>query len=196
MIELLQTFSRVVVAFLSGALLIAGTIFWADIFRGRDVDSPFKQVADMLKGDFESVFIVITGLTAYAIGMINFAASSVAVRQLTKATENELLLISRIESLQQPQLLKEIVELLQLKRTLAAFTFPLYYFGLALACDFNEVSFSKLVRIAAGLTLVVLAGLAPFFAVRVHRLLDAAATKLFAEESHKSLTRPNTSASE
>jgi hypothetical protein len=39
------------------------------------------------------------------------------------------LLISRIESIQQPQLLKEVLELLRVKRTLVAFSFPLLYLG-------------------------------------------------------------------
>ena len=71
------------------------------------------------------IFTLITALTAYVIGIINFAASSVAFRPLMKTTQDELLLVSRIESLQQPQFLKEILELLQLRRTLVAFTFPL-----------------------------------------------------------------------
>ena len=119
MLELLQTFSRVAVAFLSGVLLIAGTTFWADVLG--DGDSAFDQVAGMLNGEFKNIFIVITALAAYAIGMINFAGSSVAFRHLAKATEGDLLLVSRFESLQQPQLLKEALDLLQLKRTLVAF---------------------------------------------------------------------------
>lgn len=114
MLDFLQTFSRVAVAFLSGALLIAGTIFAADALRGGS-DSAFSQIANMLNNEFKNIFIVNTALTAYAIGMINFAGSRVAFRYLENATESELLLVSRIESLQQPQLLKEAVELLQLK---------------------------------------------------------------------------------
>ena len=185
MLELLQTFSRVVVAFLSGALLIAGTMFWADVLV--DGRSAFTQVAEMLRSEFENIVIVIMALTAYVIGMINFAGSSVALRRLANATAGDLLLISRIESLQQPQLLKEVVELLQLKHTLVAFTFPLFYFGVALACDFKEDSFSHAVRIAAGFSLAVLAGLAPFFAARMARLLDTTAKKLLAETPNKAL---------
>jgi NAD/NADP transhydrogenase beta subunit len=181
MIELLHTFSRVVVAFLSGALLIVGTTFWADVLGGLGSGSAFDQVAGMLSNEFKNIFIVITALTAYVIGMINFAGSSVAFRHLANATESDLLLVSRIEFLQQPQLLKEVLDLLQLKHTLVAFTFPLFYFGVALACDFKEQSFPHTVRIAAGISLTILAGVAPFFAARMTRLLDTTAKKLFAE---------------
>jgi NAD/NADP transhydrogenase beta subunit len=188
MLELLQTFSRVIVAFLSGALLIAGTTFWADLsLLLVGGGSAFDQVAEMLGNEFKNIFLVITALTAYAIGMINFAGSSVAFRYLENATETELLLVSRIESLQQPQLLKEALELLQLKHALIAFTFPLFYFGAAVACDFNEQSFSNIVRIAAGISLAVFAGLAPFFAARMTRLLDTSATKLSAVTPNKTL---------
>ena len=185
MLELLQTFSRVAVAFLSGALLIAGTTFWADVLG--DGESAFDQVAGMLNGEFKNIFIVITALAAYAIGMINFAGSSVAFRHLATATESDLLLVSRFESRQQPQLMKEALELLQLKRTLVAFAFPLFYFGVALACDFKENSFSHLVRAAAGIALACLAVLAPFFATRITRVLDAAAKTLVAETSAKTV---------
>jgi hypothetical protein len=188
MLELLQTFSRVAVAFLSGVLLIAGTTFWADVLG--DGASAFDQVAGMLNGEFRNIFIAITALAAYAIGMINFAGSSVAFRHLAKATGNDLLLVSRFESLQQPQLLKEALELLQLKRTLVAFAFPLFYFGAALACDFKESSFSHLVRAAAGISLAGLAVLAPLFATRMTRILDAAAKKLLAETPPKPVNPP------
>ncbi len=155
MLELLQTFSRVAVAFLSGVLLIAGTTFWADVLG--DGDSAFDQVAGMLNGEFKNIFIVIT-----------------------------------VESLQQPQLLKEALDLLQLKRTLVAFALPLFYFGLALACDFKESSFSHLVRAAAGISLAGLAVLAPLFASRMTRILDAAAKKLLAETPTKPVNPPGT----
>ena len=181
MVELLQTFSRVVVAFLSGALLIVGTTFWADVFRGPGTESPFNQIAEMLGGAFANIFAVITALTAYAIGIINFAGSSVAFRRLANSTERELLIVSRIESLQQTQLLKETLEFMQLKRALLAFTFPLFYFGVALACDFYEKSFSHAVRIIAGVSLTVLACVAGFFAARLTRLVDTSAKKILDE---------------
>lgn len=187
MVELLQTFSRVVIAFLSGALLIVGTIFWADVFRGSGTESPFNQIAEMLGSTFTNIFTVITALTAYAIGIINFAGSSVAFRRLANATEHELLIVSRIESLQQPQVLKETLELMQLKRALLAFTFPLFYFGVALACDFYEKSFSHGVRISAGVSLAGLACVAFFFAARLTRLVDTTAKKILDEAPDKTL---------
>jgi hypothetical protein len=185
MVELLQTFNRVVVAFLSGALLIVGTTYWADVMRDSNTESPFNQIASMLGSNFSNIFVVITTLTAYALGIINFAGSSVAFRHLANATESELLIVSRIEYLQQPQLLKETIELLQLKRALVAFTFPLFYFGIALACDFHEGSFSHLVRIIAGISLAVLACVAFFFAARMTRLVNTTAKKLLDETPNK-----------
>ena len=187
MVELLQTFSRVVVAFLSGALLMAGTAFWADVLRGSGIESPFDQIAQMLAGGYANIFLVITALAAYAIGMINFAGSGVALGPLANATESELLIVSRIESLQRPQLLKEILEIFQLRRALVAFAFPLFYFGLALAFDFHEKSFSESVRILAGISLAVLACVSLFFAARMSRLVDRTARKLLAEIPDKTL---------
>jgi len=179
MVEFLLTFSRVVVAFLSGALLIVGTTYLADLLVGAG--SAFDQVAEMLKNEFQSIFLVIAGLSAYAIGLINVAGSSVALRRLADATDTDLVLVSRFEGLQQPYVLKEALELLQLKRALVAFAFPLFYFGLALACDFKEHSFSNAARIMAGLSVAVLGGLAPVLAARISRLLAATAKQLVAE---------------
>jgi hypothetical protein len=193
MLEVLQTFSRMVLAFLSGALLMIGTTFWADVVGGSG--SAFEQVMIMLKDpELKIIFTVITGVTAYIIGIINFAASSVAFRPLVDATQDELLLVSRLESLQQPQLLKEVLELLHVKRTLVAFTFPLFYFGMALACDFKQWPPSPAVAIASGVFLTVLAGLAPFLALRMNRLLDASVKKLSTEMPNQrmQLTGPAT----
>lgn len=76
---------------------------------------------------------------------------------------------------------------MQLKRALLAFTFPLFYFGVALACDFYEKSFSHAVRITAGVSLTVLACVAGFFAARLTRLVDATAKKLLDDTPNKTL---------
>jgi len=185
MFGFLETFNRVVVAFLSGALLIVGTTFWADVIMWKlGKGSAFTGIEEMLKSEqYKVIFIVITALTVYIIGIINFAASSVAFKSLVDTTHGELKLISRIESLRQPQVLKEVVELLHVRRTLLAFAFPLFYFGVGLACDFNERSFSDTVRTFAGLCLIVLAGLAPIFAARMTRLLDRTAKSILAGAS-------------
>jgi len=135
--------------------------------------------------ELKTIFIVITGLTAYVIGIINFAASSVAFRWLANATQEEVLLVSRIESLQQPQVLKEVLELLFIKRTLIAFTVPLCYFGLGLTFDWKEKSSTHVVRIAIGVVIVVMAALAAFFVQRMTRLIDRTANELLAETHNK-----------
>lgn len=194
MFEFLQTFNRVALAFLSGALLIVGTTFGADLLMGRASphDSAFHQVAGMLTREpFNIIFAVITILTAYAIGVINFAASCVVFRRLGKRTQNELLLVSQIESLEQPQVLKEFLELLHVKRALLAFTFPLTYFGIALACDIREDSFGHTVRIAAGAALAGLAILAWGFATRMTLLLETTASKLLADAPNKARNSTN-----
>jgi hypothetical protein len=165
---------------------MVGTTFWADLGMGGPVHDDrhgaFGEVAKMLRdGPLQIIFVVITALTAYVIGIINFAASCVAFGYLKKTSQNELLLVSQIEALQQPQVLKEFLELLHVKRTLLAFAFPLFYFGVALAFDCYEYSFGKWVRIAAGAALAVLAILACFFATRMTRLLDTTAKRLLGD---------------
>jgi hypothetical protein len=95
------------------------------------------------------------------------------------------LLISRIESIQQPQLLKEVLELLRVKRTLVAFSFPLLYLGGTLPLDYKAWSSECAVppgvftgAVALGMLLVVFGLLAPVFATWMDRLLDAIPDKL------------------
>jgi len=174
MFEVLQTFSRAVLAFLCGAMLIFGTTFWADVFGGKAFDEVILMLGDP---EQKIIFTAITAVTAYIIGVINFAVSSVALRSLVSATKDELLLISRIESFQQPQLLKEALELLHVKRTLVAFAFPLIYFGLGLACA-KQWPASRLVEIVAGILLTLAGVLGPFLAARITRLLDKTVNEL------------------
>lgn len=141
--------------------------------------------------DFRIIFTVITALTAYVIGTINFAASCVAFGYLEKTSQDEVMLVSQIESLQQPQVLKETLELLHVKRTLVVFIFPLVWFGAALAWDTYENYFTDGVRIGAGTALVALAILAYVFAVRMTRLLNTTARRLLADVPNKTPDPPN-----
>jgi hypothetical protein len=176
--EFFQTFTRASLAILSGAMLIFGTIFYADVIGGGD---SFGEIKDMLRGpEMRIIFGVITVVTAYTIGTINVAVSELVFRSSVKATGDDLLVISRIESLQQPTLLKEILDLIQLKRTLVGFTFPLFYFGIALAWDKKQWPLSHKVPIIAGVLLALGAALAAFVAVRMTQYLDKTAKKLVA----------------
>jgi hypothetical protein len=88
-----------------------------------------------------------------------------------------LVLISQIEALQKPQLLKETLDFLYIKRALVASFFPLIVLGLGLAWDQYEWKQAPRVRIAAGIALAVAGVLAPFLAGWLSQLLRTTTTK-------------------
>jgi hypothetical protein len=160
-------------------MIIFGTAFVADVIGGSG--SAFGEVVFMLRTpELKIIFTVITAVIAYIIGIINIAGSEMVFSSLVKTTEDDLLLISRIESLQQPELLKEILDLLNVKRTLVGFIFPLFYFGIALVCDPKQWPSSHVVPIVTGILLALAAGLAAVLAVLMTRHLDRTAKKLLA----------------
>jgi hypothetical protein len=118
--------------------------------------------------------------------MINIAGSALLFGSFANANKNgELLLINRIESIQQPELLKEVLELLRVKRTLVAFSFPLLYLGCTLPLDYKAWSSECAVSpdvftcaMALGMLLVLFGLLAPIFAAWMDRLLDSIPDKL------------------
>ena len=118
------------------------------------------------------VFVPITALTAYVLGIINVAVSSLLFSLLWKDIKDDLALISQVEALQKPQLLKETLDLLHIKRTLVASFFPLVIFGFGLACDRYEWEQAPWVRIMAGTFLALTGVLTPFLAGWLTRLLQ------------------------
>jgi hypothetical protein len=145
MFEILQSLSRVVLALLSGAMLIFGFFFFSDGASGIDPKSEegyglvWTEIRAMLdRPDALYVFGPITAVTAYVLGIVNVAVSSLLFSVLWKDTKDDLVLISQIETLQKPHLLKELLDVLYIKRALVASFFPLIIFGLGLACDRYE----------------------------------------------------------
>jgi hypothetical protein len=133
------------------------------------------------------VFVPITAVAAYVLGIINVAASGLLFSLLWKDTKDDLVLISQIEALQKPQLLKEALDFLSIKRALVASFFPLIIFGFGLACDRYEWKQAPWVRIAAG-TLLALAGvLAPFLAGWLTQLLQTITKKLSDESPNNKI---------
>lgn len=170
--------------FVSGGMLMLGTVFFVDVLEGTQSESAFDQIGTMLNNEFKLIIITGLVLSAYVVGIINFMGSSVVFRKSEQMTSNELLLVNNVESLQKSQVLKEFVELLQMKRMLIAFIFPLAFFGLSIAVDYKEVSFGgHMPRIVVGVTLVLLGFFGWYCAMRMSRLLYNACRKIM--ESNK-----------
>ena len=170
MIELVQQFSRALLATLSGTMIIFGSALFAD--RLTETHNVMGLALDTVNNNGERLlFTGITAVTAYIVGTINVAASNFLFTFQLNRNKEELILISHIESLQQPQLLKEMVDLINLKRSLIGFSFPLVYFGLALAADRYLAPESHVPILIAGILLATAGVLSPFLAARIVRIL-------------------------
>jgi hypothetical protein len=182
MLELLQSVSRVALALLSGAMLIAGFFFFADGLSGVGIGGYGKvwtEIRQMLsEKDSLYVFVAITAVVAYVLGIINVAGSSLLFGWLWKTTNDDWVLISRIEALQKPQLLKEVLDFLHIKRALVASFFPLVVVGSGLAYDRYEWKDAHRFRIATGTVLVLAGVLALFLAAWLARSFETITKKL------------------
>jgi hypothetical protein len=176
MLEILQNLSRTVLALISGAMIIFGFFFFSDGVSGLGAEGyglVWTEIQTMLSRPYSLyVFVAITAVTAYVLGIINVAVSSLLFSLLWRDTKDDLALISQIEALRKPQLLKETLDFLHIKRTLVASFFPLLIFGLGLACDRYEWKQSHWVRIIAGNFLALTGVLAPFLAGWLTRQLQ------------------------
>jgi len=190
MLEMLQSLSRAVLALLSGALLIFGFFFLSDGVSGVDPSSMegygrvWTEIRGMLKRpDAFYVFVPITAVVAYVLGIVNVAVSSMLLRLLWNDIGDDLVLISEVEALQQPHLLKETLDVLHIERALVASVFPLLIVGIGLACDRYEWQQAPWVRIAAGSSLALIGILAPFLAGslsrRLQKVVENISRKLF-----------------
>jgi hypothetical protein len=166
-------------------MLIAGFFLFADGFSGVGIGGYGKvwtEIRQMLsEKDSLYVFVAITAVVAYVLGIINVAGSSLLFGRLWKTTNDEWVLISRIEALQKPQLLKEALDSLHIKRALVASFFPLVVFGSGLACDRYEWKDAHRFRIATGTALVLAGVLALFLAGWLARSFETMTTKLSGE---------------
>jgi len=176
MLEILQSLSRAVLALLSGAMLMFGFFFFSDGVGGSDRSGyglVWTDIQAMLSKQHSLyVFVPITAVTAYVLGIINVAASSLLFSVLWTDAKDDLVLIDQVEALHKPQLLKETLDVLHIKRTLVASFFPLIIFGFGLACDRYEWKDAPRVRIATGTFLALTGVLAPFLAGRLTRMLQ------------------------
>jgi hypothetical protein len=179
-VEILQTFGRVVLAILSGAMIIFGMAFLADRLGGAGRDTFGVVKALLTDPQWKLISITLAGVTAYVIGIINVAGSSVAFNRLVRKRKDDLLIISQVESLKQPQVLREVLDLLNVKRTLIAFVIPLWWYGITSALDPKQWEDSPLVpRITGGIE--ILGGvLALYLAARVGHHLEATLQVLLA----------------
>jgi hypothetical protein len=79
MFEILQSLSRTVLALFSGAVLICGFFFFSDGVSGSDPSGyglVWTEIQAMLsKPNSLYVFVLITAVAAYVLGIINVAAS-------------------------------------------------------------------------------------------------------------------------
>ena len=174
MTEILQSFTRTVLALLSGAMILAATCLLTDSITGY----VFETLKTMLNdAPSRTILASIAGVAAYGAGIVNVAGSSLLFRRRVE-WDDELVLISRVEAARLPQVLKETLDYLSVKRTLIAFSLPLTYFGIAFALDHRKWQPSPVPPIACGLLLAVCGVGAPFIARSIQHLLDASATKL------------------
>jgi len=194
-VELLQTFGRIVIAILSGAMLIFGTIFFADILGRSDA---LETIGKMSQAEWlRYIFLPSVAVAMYVLGVINVAASGFVFNRVAGKAQDDLVIVSRIESLKKPQLLKETLDVLNIKRTLIAFFFPLFYFGLMLAIDTKQWD-SKMVSVPVGLVLAASGPWALWLAKRISYRLDSTVDILSpaaSDQSHSLLPHVNASES-
>lgn len=165
---------------LSGLMLIFGTIFFADRLGPQEADA-FVTVGNMTRMEgLKYIFLPATALAAYVLGVINVTAANLVFAAVAKKAKDDLIIVSRIESLNRAQLLKETLDILNLRRTLIAFTFPLSYFGLMLALDTKQWD-SKLVSVSVGIFLTVMGVFAAILAAKASGSLNSTLDELFQE---------------
>ncbi len=168
---------------LSGLMLIFGTIFFADLLGPQNSDA-FEIVGNMTKAEaLKYVFLPSTALAAYVLGVIDVTASNLVFAALTRKAKDDLIIVNRIESLNKAQLLKETLDVLNLRRTLIAFAFPLFYFGLMLALDTRQWN-SKRVSVSVGIFLMLMGPLAAFLARQISQSLDATLDSISGSSGH------------
>jgi hypothetical protein len=185
LVEILQTFGRVVLAILSGAMIIFGTAFLADILGGPKKDT-FQAVSEMLNDpQYRIISLTIAGVTAYVIGIVNVAGSSILFDRLVRKRKDDLLIISQFESLKQPQVLKEALDLLNVKRTLIAFMIPLIWYGTTSAFDPKQWRDSPLVPKITGSVIAIAGVLAFYLAARMGPHLEVTLQVLLASRTPK-----------
>lgn len=169
MVEILQSFGRVVLAMISGALLIIGVTFLADAPSGDG----FNLVITMLQRDeLRLIFLAITPLTAYVIGVVITAGSSLVFANWAPLRHDDLLIVNEVELLNKPQLMKETLDLINVRRTLVACVAPLILFGIGLALDTNQWEGSKWIARAAGFMVALMGVIAPFLARQISYRID------------------------
>src|SRR3989442_11087032 len=97
MLEILQSLSRTVLALLSGAMLMFGFFFFADGASGTDPDCPggyglvWTGIQTMLnQKDSLYIFVPVTAVAAYVLGIVNVAVSSLLFSLLWKNATDDL----------------------------------------------------------------------------------------------------------
>ena len=175
MVEILQAFGRAVVAMIAGALVMIATAFVVDSRTG----TTFQFIRTMLDAaDLRLIFLAITPLTAYVVGVIVSAGSNLAFSRLVPIRNDDLLIVSEIESLEKPQLLKETLDFINIRRTLVSCVGPLICFGIGLAFDNPQWQDKVWILRAIGSSLATTGIAALIFAWRLSHRLDKSLNSL------------------
>jgi hypothetical protein len=170
MVQILQAFSRIVIALISGAMILFGSIYLADILTDQDA---LAAAATMVRDNSARTLVfAFAGIVAYAIGTVVVSASNLVFTRIVRLQADDLQVVSQIESLKQPQLLNETLDLLNVRRTLVSFTFPLLWLGLWMMIDWKPWDV-RAIPLTAGASLIIMGFVAPFMGRLISHRIDA-----------------------
>lgn len=182
MVQILQAFSRIVIAIISGAMMIFGAVYLADLLAGPE-DDALAAVGSMLKENPTRLMVLsLAGVSAYAIGTVNVTLSNLLFTWRVRVQSDDLQVVSQVESFKKPQLLNEALDLLNVRRTLVAYALPLCWLGLWMANDHKQWKGPK-IPLIAGFTLMIMGILAPILAWRISHRIDSTLKTLSANPS-------------
>jgi hypothetical protein len=106
---------------------------------------------------------------------------------LTSRIQDDVLIVYQVESLSRPMVAKEVLDLLQIKRSLIAFSLPLLVIGVGIACDSHDWMI-RYVAVLAGLV-IFLSGVFSFlFAVMTAKSTENVVKEITAVATSSSVT--------
>jgi hypothetical protein len=192
MVQILQAFSRIVIALIAGSMIIFGAIYLADILAAPTEDALAAAGNMIRENPTRTMVLALAGISAYAIGTVVVSASNLVFTRIVRIQADDLYVVSQIESLKKPQLLNETLDLLNVRRTLVSFTFPLLWLGFWMMMDPKPWTGRK-IPLAAGLSLMIMGFVAPFMGWLLSHRIDATLKALMVEAPEGSDSVPSES---
>ena len=170
MVQILQAFSRIVIAVICGAMILFGSVYLADILTEKNALTAVQTMIS--ENPTRTLLLAFAGIVAYAIGTVIVSASNLVFTRMVPTQADDLQVVSQIEALKKPQLLNETLDLLNVRRTLVSFTFPLWWLGLWMMIDWEPWDVPA-IPLTAGASLIIMGFVAPLMGRLISHRIDA-----------------------